>query len=254
MTNHSSRVPSFPLLAALSIVHGPTQHDASLLEVIACSVADARAAAEGGATRLEVVRDLAAGGLTPPPELVAAIRQATVLPLRIMLRETPSFTLDREEDLGRMIDAGRRFLDLGAEGLVLGFLREGVLDEATLGRVLDALPDAAVTLHHAFDALSEPRRTLAGLERFPQIDWVLTRGRVADLEQSVASLRSFRRAAPPGVGILCGGGMDTTTIPVIRSATGLRSFHVGRAARSPEEPHGAVDAAKVAALLKLVRS
>jgi copper homeostasis protein len=37
-----------------------------LLEVIVLSVEDARAAEEGGADRLEVVRDIHLGGLTPP--------------------------------------------------------------------------------------------------------------------------------------------------------------------------------------------
>jgi copper homeostasis protein len=37
-----------------------------MLEVIACSVADAVAAERGGADRLELVRDLNVGGLTPP--------------------------------------------------------------------------------------------------------------------------------------------------------------------------------------------
>ena len=41
-----------------------------LLEVIACSVADAVEAEKGGASRLEIVRDLGRGGLTPPLELV----------------------------------------------------------------------------------------------------------------------------------------------------------------------------------------
>ena len=53
-----------------------------LLEVIACSVADAVEAEKGGAKRLEIVRDLGRGGLTPPLELVAQIKHAVDLPLR----------------------------------------------------------------------------------------------------------------------------------------------------------------------------
>ncbi|MGH3239722.1 MAG: copper homeostasis protein CutC, partial [Spirillospora sp.] len=58
----------------------------SLLEIIALTADDARAAQDGGADRLEVVADMAADGLTPDPELVAAVRRATTLPIRVMLR------------------------------------------------------------------------------------------------------------------------------------------------------------------------
>ncbi len=39
----------------------------SLLEVIALTADDARAAEDGGADRIEVVADMAADGLTPTP-------------------------------------------------------------------------------------------------------------------------------------------------------------------------------------------
>ena len=55
------------------------------------SVADARAAAQGGANRLEVVRAIRDGGLTPALSLVEAIAAETALPLRVMVRENPGF-------------------------------------------------------------------------------------------------------------------------------------------------------------------
>jgi copper homeostasis protein len=45
-----------------------------ILEVIACSVADAIQAQQGGAGRLEVVSDLDRGGLTPSITLVRRCR------------------------------------------------------------------------------------------------------------------------------------------------------------------------------------
>jgi len=45
-----------------------------ILEVIACSVADAIQAQKGGAGRLEVVSDLDRGGFTPSIALVRAIK------------------------------------------------------------------------------------------------------------------------------------------------------------------------------------
>ena len=75
-----------------------------LLEVIVQTVDDARAADAGGADRLEVVRDINRDGLTPSIDVVRSIQAATRLPLRVMVRESATFTV-------------------GVDGLVLGFTR-----------------------------------------------------------------------------------------------------------------------------------
>jgi copper homeostasis protein len=62
-----------------------------ILEVIACSVADAIEAELGGAGRLEIVRAMNAGGLTPPVSLVREILAAVSIPVRVMLRENAGF-------------------------------------------------------------------------------------------------------------------------------------------------------------------
>ena len=61
-----------------------------LLEIIAETVEDAREAEQGGAGRIELVRDLDRGGLTPPP-LIEAVLKAVRIPVRVMVRESESF-------------------------------------------------------------------------------------------------------------------------------------------------------------------
>ena len=68
-----------------------------LIEVIVQSVADACEAARGGADRLEVVRDILDGGLTPPLSLVRAIAAETTLPLRVIVRENAGYALEAGE-------------------------------------------------------------------------------------------------------------------------------------------------------------
>src|ERR1051326_3748943 len=63
----------------------------AVLEVIVCCVADAVEAQKGGASRLEVVRELDRGGLTPSIQLVQAIKDAVDLPLRVMVRESDGY-------------------------------------------------------------------------------------------------------------------------------------------------------------------
>ena len=64
-----------------------------LLEVIVQSVEDALAAEAGGADRLEVVREIERDGLSPSLDLVRAISSATRVPLRVMVRESNTFTV-----------------------------------------------------------------------------------------------------------------------------------------------------------------
>jgi len=107
-----------------------------VLEVIACSVADAVEAEKGGAGRLEIVRDLARGGLTPPIELVVGIRQKVELPLRVMLRESDGYETSSADEIDRLCAAAVQFASLGVDGFVLGFLKDGQVDVERTQRVL----------------------------------------------------------------------------------------------------------------------
>src|SRR5688572_29843809 len=103
-----------------------------LLEVIAETVEDARVAEQGGAGRIELVRDLSRGGLTPPLALVEAVVRAVSIPVRVMIRESEPFELNDPGDLPRLQKSARGVLDCGAAGLVLGFLRDGAVDLETV--------------------------------------------------------------------------------------------------------------------------
>src|SRR5262245_59258191 len=182
-----------------------------MLEVIAASIEDARAGERGGAHRLEVVRDLHRGGLTPPMALVRQIQREESLPLRVMVRESDGFACGSGDELGRLIDAAAALDALGVDGLVVGWTgpdgNEGI-DEETLERVLQAAPARRATFHHAFDALPDPRAALRALKRHPQIDRVLTRAGTGAWAARCPTLTRYAAWAAPGIGVLPGGGVD----------------------------------------------
>src|SRR5690349_10554722 len=101
-----------------------------VLEVIACSLADAIEAEQGGAGRLEIVSELKRGGLTPSSELVAEIKQRVDIPVRVMLRESDGFGVTGASEIERLCAAAERFASLEVDGFVLGFLRDGEVDVA----------------------------------------------------------------------------------------------------------------------------
>jgi copper homeostasis protein len=211
-----------------------------VLEVIASSVADAVAAASGGANRLEVVRDLGRGGLTPSLELVQAIKRSVNLPLRVMLRESDGYETSDAGEIDRLCVAAERFGALEVDGFVLGFLRDGEVDVELTGRVLAGAPHVKATFHHAFEDMRDKLRALSVIKQLPQVDRVLSHGGTDDLESRIRRLSQYEEAAGPELKILAGGGLDGNVISRIARETHIREFHVGRAARASFQLDGEV--------------
>src|SRR5262245_15663937 len=174
-----------------------------LLEVIVQSVADACEAAEGGADRLEVVRAIEIGGLTPPLALVRAIAAATPLPLRVMVRASDDFLL-RDADRPTLRRAAADFHALGVDGLVIGFADAGVAAVDDVAAVLDAAPGVRATFHRAFDTLRDPAAAIEALRAAGPIDRILTSGGGEGAGMHGERLRRYQEAAAPLV-IVAGG-------------------------------------------------
>jgi copper homeostasis protein len=223
-----------------------------LLEVIACSVADAVEAEKGGASRLEIVRDLGRGGRTPSLELVAEIKQAVSLPLRVMLRESESYETSNADEIARLGEAAAQFAALGVDGFVLGFLKDGQVDVERTQRVLACVPQARATFHHAFEDARDKLSALAVIKSLPQVDRVLSNGGEDDLGLRVQRLGQYAKAAAPELTILAGGGLNDVALSKIGCETNIREFHVGRAARAGFQVEGHVQALLVSELVHVL--
>ena len=223
-----------------------------LLEVIACSVADAVEAEKGGAGRLEIVRDLKRGGLTPPYELVQEIKQRVALPLRVMLRENDGFET-HDEEIESLCVAAERFASLEIDGFVLGFLRDGEVDLERTQRVVACAPHVRATFHHAFEAARDKLRALSAIKQLSQVDRILSSGGTDELESRVQRLGEYETAAAPEQMILAGGGIDRDAITKIGCETRIREFHVGRAARAGFDVEGPVHASLVSDLVQKLK-
>ena len=230
----------------------------ALLEVIATTVEDAVAAEAGGAGRLEIVRALDQGGLTPSVEVVQEICGAVSIPVRVMVRETPTFTIAHAEERRRLCEAARAFAALGVEGLVLGFLDEqavasGGIDVQATAEVLACAPGVKATFHRAFEAAQDPARAMTALKQLPQVDRILARGGQGSARQRRQHLETWARMGEPQIGILAGGNLTQKDLPELCGSGVLREFHVGSAARDPEEPLAPVSSAKVRQVAESMR-
>jgi len=121
------------------------------LEVIATSADDAVAAEEGGADRLELVTDLARGGMTPSLDVLDGVLAAVKVPVRVMLRESEAHEVADPALRRRLVALAR---ELGARpigGLVCGFLRAGTIDVLLTAAVADACEGRPITFHRAIE-------------------------------------------------------------------------------------------------------
>ncbi len=217
----------------------------ALLEVIALDAADAVAAEEGGADRLEVVAGMDQDGLTPSVETVASIRAVSALPLRVMVRARGGFRTDLRE-IESLCAAAQDLAAAGADGLVLGFLdADGDLDVSAMRTVSSAV-DLPWTCHRAIDHARDRESAWRQLAGLPGLDTVLTAGSPSGVSDGLPNLEGHA-ADPTGAAlILAGGGLSPDLVPAL-AAVGITQFHVGTLARVDRSWSAPVDTALVRA-------
>ncbi len=197
----------------------------ALLEVRVTLGADAHPAEAGGADRLEIVGDLADGGLSPEPRLVAEIRRRTSLHLRPLVRLREGFGTDGGEAV-RLRGLIASYLEAGADGVSFGFVNGlGEVD----GEVLAALLDEVVcpwTFHRAIDTVLDADKAWRVLLGWPNLDAVATAGSARDVEHGLDDLIARAQADPRGAAlIMADGNLLPDHVPWLLRA-GVRQFHL----------------------------
>ena len=223
-----------------------------LLEVIALDAVDAAAAEEGGADRLEVVTGMDRDGLTPTRATLAAIRAATRLPLRVMLRAGEGFRTDPAE-VASLRTAAAELAGAGADAFVLGFLdADGDPDLAAMAAVSGAT-DLPWTCHRALDHARDREAAWQQVRELPGLDTLLTAGSPHGVGEGLPQLLRHAGTPADAARILVGGGLRPDHVPPL-AAAGISQFHVG----SPVRPEGSwaapVDAGLVRAWRDVVDS
>lgn len=204
------------------------------IEVCVDSVASALAAQRGGATRIELCSDLAAGGITPSAGLIELVRSKISIPLHVMIRARGGdffYSTDELEIMRRDIVVAK---NLGANGVVFGLLHaDGRVDTDRNRELADLARPLKVTFHRAFDVSSDLSRALedvcsTGAER------ILTSGRERKASQGASLISQLVKVSRGRVLIMpCGGITDKNAASIIQQ-TGVREIHVGL--RTPVAP------------------
>lgn len=201
------------------------------LEICVETMADVRAALEGGGDRIELCSALALGGLTPSAGLtaqaVAAVREAGAT-VRAMVRPRDGDFAYYADDLALAEAEGAALIGQGVDGLVFGATTGDRLDGAALRRWADAMrgvrPDIGLTLHRAIDLVADP---VAAVEEAVAIgfDHILTSGGAVKAIDALPIIAAMERQAAGRITIMPGSGIRSGNVVEVVRATQARAAH-----------------------------
>lgn len=197
-----------------------------LVEACVDTLESARRSALDGAGRLELCAGLTEGGLTPDPELQAAVRAAVTTPLFVMIRPRGGDFLYDQGEVARMLAAIAEARRLGADGVVIGALdREARVDAGVMRPLLDAARPLAVTFHRAFDLARDPDEALDALLQLG-IERVLTSGQAPTAEAGIPVLKRLVARGAGRIAIMAGGSVTEENVTRIVRESGVREVHL----------------------------
>lgn len=209
------------------------------LEVCIASLADALAAAEGGADRLELNVALELGGLTPTACLLQQIKQEVAIAVVVMIRPRGagfSYT-GREKQL--MLRDAEMLLECGADGIVSGALLDDRSLDATFWKSMVRLAgDRETVFHRAFDTVEAPETLLAELIELGTTR-VLTSGGCATASEGRDQIAQLQELAADAIQILPGSGVTAENVVELVRVTGCQQVH-GSFAAPRQSPAGLV--------------
>jgi len=201
------------------------------LEICVETMADVRAALDGGADRIELCSALALGGLTPSAGLtaqaVATVHEAGAT-VRAMVRPRDGDFAYDAGDLALVEAEGAALIGQGVDGLVFGATTGDLLDGAALRQWVEAMrgvrPDIGLTLHRAIDLVADP---VAAVEDAVAIgfDHILTSGVAVKAIDALPVIAAMERQAAGRITIMPGSGIRSGNVAGVLCATQARAAH-----------------------------
>ncbi|MDB4884503.1 MAG: Copper homeostasis protein cutC [Gemmatimonadetes bacterium] len=205
-----------------------------VVEAAVDSLDDAMAAVEGGADRLELCANLAVGGTTPDPELIAAVVGLVDIPVFAMIRPRGGSFVYSASELEQMRRDVGAAIESGAAGIVLGVLdQERRIDVEHTRSLVTLAGGAPVTFHRAFDRTPDLLASADALMSLG-VSRVLTSGGAATASEGADGLAALVAHCGTPLGILAGGGVRAGNVAEIVRRTGVHEVHArceGDAAR-----------------------
>lgn len=195
------------------------------LEICCTSLADALAAQNGGADRIELCTSLNVGGLTPDKALLQEVCANLSIPVYVLIRSRAGNFEYSKEELQLMLEQIIQAREAGAHGIVCGALQsDGRLHVEHTRQMIETAGPLPFTFHRAFDVCSG-REDAIGQLAVMGVQRILTSGGKPTAVAGVEQLQQFQDWAQGRLTIMAGGGVRPENLQVLLDKTPLIAFH-----------------------------
>ena len=182
------------------------------LEACVASFESVKQAIAGGADRLELCMHLSCGGLTPSPGLIRQTIEYSSVPVNILVRPRAGNFVYNKSEL-EVIECDIRYAhEIGASGIVCGFLREdGSLDKEKTRYFRELTRPLSFTFHRAFDLCPDPFQALEDIIECG-CDRILTSGQMNSAPEGIDLIAKLIEKAAGRIIIMPGGGINAENV------------------------------------------
>lgn len=203
-----------------------------LVEICVDSVESAKNAKKAGADRIELCQALDIGGLTPSYGLFKKTRQELDLEILVMLRPRSGDFLYSDYEKEVILEDAKKFMELGADGLVVGALRpDGKIDEDFIRKLRQLSKNKLLSFHRAFDMSLDLEDSLESLVEL-RVDRILTSGGRDSLEEATDRMNSLMKRSGGRIELIGAAGINTGNIEFILANCQPDALHFS--AKKPE--------------------
>ena len=195
------------------------------IEIAVTDYATAKAAAAGGADRIELCCALSEGGITPSFGLIKQCRQDITSPIFPIIRPRAGDFLYSEQEFQIIRRDVLACKELGCDGIVAGFLQQdGTIDKRRTGMIRELAYPMEMTFHRAFDRARDP---LLAMEELIELgcERILTSGQQQTAVEGIELLRQLADIAGSRIIIMPGSGIRPGNIKQLAEQTGAIEFH-----------------------------
>lgn len=195
------------------------------LEVCANSFASAKAAAAGGAIRVELCENMAEGGTTPSYAQIKLCKTRLKLQVWPIIRPRGGDFLYSEDEFEIMKEDIVNCKNLNCDGAVTGILlANGQIDQKRCAELIQLAHPMPLAFHRAFDMSNDLNQAL---EELIELGFVrlLTSGGADNAYQGITKLAELVTQANGRIEIMPGAGINPDNISTIQQTTKAQVFH-----------------------------
>ncbi len=225
------------------------------IEIIALNVADIKKIDKTKASRIELVKNLKRGGLTPTMNTIEDSVKQTKIPIHVMVRPNDEdFYYEDPKLFKEIINTIKDIRDLKNQpaGIVFGSItQDGKINESHLKKVIKAKGEMELTFHRAFDSTSDYKKALKTLTKYSDVNSLLTSGTQDRAEEGMKELKWIVKKSKH-LNVLVGSGVSIDNVELLINETKCEILHIGTAVRIDNSVDKEIKIKEINSILEII--